>query len=90
MERPWRSAAAYWLVPMALLSLLFFFFLVSFLKPIVQGYLHSQLTGPFPSITSQEYTLQTCLPTAWFYGGIFSVEVPSSQMTLACLKLTQI
>jgi hypothetical protein len=37
--------------------------------------------GPSPSIM-----LRKC-PTAGAYGGIFSVEVPSVQMTLACVNI---
>jgi hypothetical protein len=33
--------------------------------------------------------MPTGLPAAWSYGGIFFIEVPSSQMTLACVKLTK-
>jgi hypothetical protein len=32
---------------------------------------------------------QSSLPTGQSIGGLFSVEVPSSQMTLACVKLTK-
>lgn len=45
---------------------------------------------PFPSISNQENTRHTPLQAATqpqLYKDIFSVEVPSSQTTLACAKL---
>lgn len=39
-----------------------------------------------PTIIQLSRKCPTGLPIAWPYGGIFSIEVPSSQMTLACLK----
>lgn len=39
-----------------------------------------------PTIIQLLRKYPTGLPIAWPYGGIFSIEVPSSQMTLACLK----
>lgn len=49
------------------------------------GIAHNEL-GP-PSITNQENGPQACLQASMHEGGVFSVEVFSSQMTVACVKL---
>jgi hypothetical protein len=36
---------------------------------------------------SQETILMACLPVARCYGDIFLIEIPSIQMTLACLEV---
>lgn len=51
------------------------------------GSAHKRL-GPFLSIISQNHVPQTCLQTK-SNGDIFSVEGPSSQMTLAYVELTK-
>ena len=78
MQRPWRSAA-YCLAPHGLLSLL------SYRTQDHQprdGTTHSGLGLPHQSLIKK-----MPLHTAHLYGGIFSLEAPSSLMTLACVKL---
>jgi len=53
--------------------------------PPAQGWPHPQWAG-----SSLNHTLGKCRPgwlTAWSLGGIFSTEVPSSYITIACVKL---
>lgn len=50
------------------------------------GTTHNELSPPI-LIINQENALRAC-PRANF-GDIFSVKVPSSQMTPACVKLTK-
>ena len=41
------------------------------------------------ALGSPHQSLVKKLPTARSYGGIFSIEAPSFEMTLACVKLTK-
>ena len=43
--------------------------------------------GPYIPIFSQENVPQACPQAGHSGGSIFSIEVPSSKMTLACIKL---
>ena len=78
MQRPWRDAA-YWLAPHDLLSL--FVYRTQDHLP-TGGPIYNRL-GPLQH--SHQSHLKICL-TAESHGGIFSVEVPALQMTLACIK----
>ena len=65
--------AAFWLAPHGLLSLL----------------TETRMTstaGPSPHWLGK---CPTGLPATWSYGGIFLLEISSSQGTLACVRLTQ-
>lgn len=74
-QRPWRNAA-YWLDPSGFLS---------FTAPT----LFPQRAGPF-YINHSSRKRSTVLCTGWPYRGILYVEVLSSQVTLACVKMTKI
>lgn len=43
--------------------------------------------SPPTSITNFK-KCSTGLPAAWSFGGIFSIKLPSSPLTLACVKVT--
>ena len=73
--------ASFWLAPRGLLSLL------SYSTPAHQptgGITHCGL-DPLTPITNQENSPQAC-PQANRVGNIFSIEVPSSPVTLACVN----
>lgn len=76
--------AAYWLATHGLFSLLFYMVHVHLRRG---GPAHSYLGPPTVSIINQENALHTVLPTGQSFGDIFSITIPSSQMTLACVKL---
>jgi hypothetical protein len=81
MQKPWRGAV-YWLAPHGLLRLL------SYRTQNHQprgGTTHKGL-GPPPSTTNEEGALQTCSQPG-SYGGIFSIDAPSSLMTVAYVEL---
>lgn len=48
---------------------------------------HRRLSPP-STIISQEYDPHRLPPAGHFYGGIFSIMVRSSQITVACVELT--
>jgi hypothetical protein len=74
MQRPWRNTA-YWHTESA-------FFKNPGLP--VQGQDHAQWVPPLLN-----QSLIKKMPTGQLYGCIFSIGVPSSQMTLACVKLNK-
>ena len=81
MQRPWREAA-YWLAFHGLLSLL---------SNRTQGHqLRGSTTRKAQALPQQTLIKKMTYRFAYslILGGIFLVEVPSSQMTLACVKLT--
>ena len=78
MQRPWRDAA-YWLISHDLISL--FSFKTQNHQPR-NGHTHNGL-GPPPLITNSKNALQLDLMEAFF-----SINVPSLQITPACIKLT--
>ena len=83
-EAETMEVAAYWLAPHGLLSLLSY---------ITQDHLprdgtaHSGLSPPTPIINQEKGS--PAMPTGQSDGGMFSVEVLSSQMTMACVELTK-
>ena len=82
-QGPWRSAA-YRLAVCGLLSLLSH---TTQDHPSRGGTTHRRL-GPPTSVINQEKA-PTGMPTGQVDRGISSVEVPSSQTTLTCIKLIQ-
>lgn len=66
--------------------------LLSFLsrqsQPTCQVWSTHRGLSPLILITNQENAPQVCIKIS-LVGGIFSVEFPSSQMTLACVQLTE-
>ena len=59
----------------------FFFFFLNRLQDNLPGVALPKVGWVLP------HRLRKC-PTAGYYGGILSIEVPLFQMTLACVKLT--
>ena len=72
------QGACFWLPPHDLLILLS----LQNQGPPDQGWSHPQWTGPSPI----NHQLRNCLPDG-SYGGIFSIKIPSSLITLAYDKL---
>jgi hypothetical protein len=79
-QRPWRGVA-YWLASHGLRSLLFY---TTQNHQLRDGPTHKGLGPPHQSLIKK---MPYRLATAQSYGGIFSIEVSSSQMTIvACIK----
>lgn len=57
-------------------------------RPIWSRVAPPRWARPYMSIINQENTHPTDLPTNQSDGTVFSIEVPSSQMTISCVKLT--
>lgn len=76
-QRPWRRAA-YCLASLCLISML------SYSTQPRDATTHSELVTP-TSIINQEHC-SPGLPTGQSDGSIFSAAIPSSQMSLPCLK----
>lgn len=83
MQKPWK-VAVYWLILHGFLSLLSF----STQNHQPRGSTGHSFLSPPASIVSLENVPHIC-PQVNFGGGIFSIEVPSSQMRLTCIKLTK-
>lgn len=81
MQRPWRSSA-YCLAPHGLLRLLSYN-----TQDHCPGLAPLTVSSALP-YQSRGYTT-TGLPAGQASGGIVSIKVPSSQMALVCVKLTE-
>lgn len=79
MEQSGRNAV-FWLAPQSLLSLLFCTTQENLPRDVTT---HRGL-GPPTSIINEE-SAPSDLPTYQSYGNIFSIEIPSFQVTIACV-----
>lgn len=82
MQSPWRSIA-YWLVLRGLLSFLSYRLRMTRIGVVSPPTVDWAL--PHQSLIKK---IHIGLPTGLSYKGIFSIETPSSQMTLTYVKLT--